>query len=63
MTAVPSAIVLALGRVTTCPASREAFMQAAFAGSTPITRIFGFSIFARVATPQHSPPPPMGTRI
>ena len=39
LTAVPSAIVFALGSVITSPAFNEAFMQAAPAGSTPITLI------------------------
>ena len=39
LTAVPSAIVFALGSVTTCPASKDAFIHAAFSGSTPITLI------------------------
>ena len=51
------------GSVSTWPAFKDAFMQAAPAGSTPMTLIFGFSIFARVETPQQSPPPPIGTRI
>ena len=63
LTAVPSAIVLALGSVMTSPAFNEAFMQAAFSGSTPITLILGFNIFASVLTPVASPPPPIGTRI
>ena len=62
-TAVPSAMVLALGKVTTWPASREAFIHAALAGSTPITVILGLSIFAKVDTPVIRPPPPTGTRI
>ena len=62
-TAVPSAIVLALGKVTTCPASKLAFMQAAFSGSTPITLILGFKSLASVLTPVASPPPPIGTKI
>ena len=32
-------------------------------GSTPITLMFGFSIFASVETPVASPPPPTGTKI
>ena len=63
LTAVPSAMVLTVGRVVTFPASKDACMQAAPAGSTPITLIFGFNNFARVDTPVASPPPPMGTRI
>ena len=50
-------IVLALGSVITSPAFNEAFMQAAFSGSTPITLILGFNIFASVLTPVASPPP------
>ena len=62
-TAVPSAIVFALGRVTTWPAATAAFILAAAAGSTPITLILGFSIFASVEIPVISPPPPIGTKI
>ena len=56
-------MVTAEGRVTTWPASTEAFMEAAPVGSTPMTRTLGFSSFARVDTPAARPPPPMGTRI
>ena len=63
LTAVPSAIVLTVGSVVTFPASKDAFIQLAPAGSTPITLIFGFSIFASVDTPVISPPPPIGARI
>ena len=62
-TAVPSAIVLALSSCTTSPAASAAFILAASAGSTPITFIFGFNILASVATPETSPPPPIGTKI
>jgi len=62
-TAVPSAIVLTLGRVVTFPALKEACIQFAPAGSTPITLIFGFNSFASVDTPVASPPPPIGTKI
>ncbi len=44
-TAVPSAIVFTAGIVTTFPASNEACIQFAPAGSTPITFIFGFKSF------------------
>ena len=47
----------------TSPASKDAFKQAAPAGSTAMTLIFGFKSFARVETPVQSPPPPTGTRI
>ena len=63
LTAVPSAIVSTFGSVTTFPASNDAFIQLAPAGSTPITFMFGFKSFARVETPAASPPPPIGTRI
>jgi len=63
LTAVPSAIVLALSNVTTFPALSEAFIHAASAGSTPITLIFGLSNLANVLTPVASPPPPIGTKI
>ena len=62
-TAVPSAIVFALGSVTTSPALILAFIHAAFSGSTPITLILGFNSFANVLTPVASPPPPIGTKI
>ena len=62
-TAVPSAIVLTEGSVVTLPFLMDSCMQFAFAGSTPITLIFGFNSFASVETPDASPPPPMGTRI
>src|SRR5699024_6200193 len=42
---------------------RAAVILAASAGSTPITLILGFSILARVDTPEINPPPPTGTRI
>ena len=48
---------------STSPASKDAFKQAAPAGSTAMTLIFGFKSFARVETPVQSPPPPTGTRI
>ena len=51
LTAVPSAIVLTVGRVVTFPAAKDACIQFAPAGSTPITLIFGFNNFARVETP------------
>ena len=60
-TAVPSAIVFALGRVTGLPFSNAAVILAAAAGSTPITLILGLSIFASVEIPVISPPPPIGT--
>ena len=63
LTAVPSAIVLALSNVTTFPASIDDFIQLAFFGSTPITLILGFNNFASVLTPVASPPPPIGTKI
>ena len=44
-------------------ASRDACIQLAPAGSTPITRIWGFKSLAKVDTPVASPPPPTGTRI
>ena len=56
-------MVLALSNVTTCPASRLAFIQAACSGSTPITLILGLSILANVLTPVANPPPPIGTKI
>ena len=56
-------MVFTLGSFTTWPASRLAFMQAAPAGSTPMTWILGLSSLARVETPVASPPPPMGTRM
>ena len=59
LTAVPSAIVLTVGRVVTFPAAKDACIQFAPAGSTPITLIFGFNSFARVETPVASPPPPI----
>ena len=62
-TAMPSAIVLAVSSETTCPASIEAFMPAAPAACTPITRTFGWSIFTAEATPEASPPPPIGTTM
>ena len=62
-TAVPSAIVLTGDTVVTSPFSKEAFIQAAPDGSTPMTLMFGFSSFASVETPVASPPPPIGTRI
>ena len=43
--------------------SRDTFMQAAPAGSTPMTLICGLRSFARVETPVASPPPPIGTRM
>ena len=52
-----------LSIVTTRPASRLAFMDAAPEGSTPTTRTDGLRSLARVDTPAASPPPPMGTRI
>ena len=60
---MPSAMVFTVGSVTTFPASKEAFMQLAPAGSTPMTLILGFKSFARVDTPVARPPPPMGTKI
>ena len=63
LTAVPSAMVLTVGSVVTFPASKDAFIQLAPAGSTPMTLIFGFNSFARVDTPVASPPPPIGTKI
>ena len=42
---------------------KAAVMLAADFGSTPITLIFGFSIFAKVEIPVTSPPPPIGARI
>ena len=42
---------------------KDSSMQFAPAGSTPITLIFGFSIFASVLTPVRRPPPPTGQRI
>ena len=62
-TAVPSAIVSTVGSVVTFPVRRDAFIHAAPAGSTPTTLIFGLIIFAHVATPERSPPPPTGARI
>ena len=43
--------------------AEDAFMQAAPAGSTPITLILGLRSLASVDTPVASPPPPIGTRI
>ena len=63
LTAVPSAIVSTFGSVTTLPASKDAFIQLAPAGSTPITLMFGFNSLASVETPAASPPPPIGTKI
>ena len=62
-TAVPSAIVLTVGSVVTFPAAKDACIQFAPAGSTPIALIFGFNNFASVETPVASPPPPIGTRM
>ena len=56
-------MVLTCGSFTTWPASSDAFMQAAPAGSTPITLIWGFISLANVDTPVARPPPPMGTKI
>ena len=61
--AVPSAMVLTPGRLTTWPAFKDSCIQFAPSGSTPITWIFGLSIFASVDTPVHSPPPPIGQRM
>lgn len=63
MTATPSAMVSTRSRVTTWPASKLAFIEAAPEGSTPYTFTEGLSSLARVDTPAASPPPPMGTRI
>ena len=63
LTAVPSAIVLTVGSVVTLPAFKDACIQFAPCGSTPITLIFGFNSFASVETPVASPPPPIGTKI
>ena len=38
-------------------------MPAAPAACTPITRTFGWSIFTAAATPEASPPPPIGTTM
>ena len=42
---------------------KDSCIQFAPSGSTPITLIFGLSIFANVETPVHSPPPPIGQRM
>ena len=63
LTAMPSAMVFALVSATTCPASSDAFMPAAPAACTPTMRTFGCSIFTAAATPEASPPPPMGTTM
>ncbi len=62
-TAVPSAMVSTLFRVVTFPAAKDACIQFAPAGSTPMTLILGFSSLASVDTPVASPPPPIGTRM
>ena len=62
-TAQPSATVSTVWREDTCPFENDVFMQAAPAGSTPITLISGLTDFAANATPLANPPPPIGTRI
>ena len=62
-TAVPSAMVFTFGSVVTFPAFKDACIQLAPAGSTPMTLILGFKSFASVETPVASPPPPIGTKI
>ena len=62
-TAVPSAMVFTVGSVVTFPAAKDACIQFAPAGSTPMTLIFGFNSLASVDTPVASPPPPIGTRM
>ena len=63
LTAVPSAMVLTCGSVVTFPAAKEACIQFAPAGSTPMTLIFGFRSFASVDTPVASPPPVSYTHL
>ena len=62
-TAVPSATVSTLVNDTTLPAAKEAFIQAAASGSTPMTFTFGFTNLVASAAPLAKPPPPIGTKI
>ena len=62
-TAVPSAMVLASGRVMTLFFLRASVADAAPLGSTPIILISGLIILAAAAIPDISPPPPIGTTI
>ena len=57
----PSATLCVFGSVTGCPASSDAFIAAAPAGSTPMTRTAGFDCLIAAATPATRPPPPIGT--
>lgn len=59
----PSAIEAVRGSVTGCPASSEAFMAAAPAGSTPIILTSGRDALTAAATPAARPPPPIGTAM
>ena len=57
----PSAILEVRDNVTGLPASREALILGAPAGSTPTMRTSGRSPLSAADTPETSPPPPMGT--
>ena len=62
-TAVPSAMVLASGRVTSLFFFSASVAEAAPEGSTPTIFISGLICLAAQAIPEMSPPPPIGTTI
>ena len=62
-TAVPSAMVLASGRLTSLFFLSASVAEAAPEGSTPTILISGLSCLAAQAIPEISPPPPIGTTI
>mmetsp|Transcript_127654 Transcript_127654/g.367356 ORF Transcript_127654/g.367356 Transcript_127654/m.367356 type:complete len:202 (-) Transcript_127654:452-1057(-) len=57
-TAAPSANRPTEGSSTTCPASREAFIDGASTASTPKTLTPGLTDFKNMPTPAARPPPP-----
>ncbi len=61
LTAIPSAIVESVSRVTGPAFWRATAMLAAPAASTPTTRTWGIRAESAAAIPPISPPPPTGT--